>query len=775
VDTAVAAVERLPALRLHNGMVIGTRFGHYLILERIGAGGMGEVFKARDTRLDRLVALKVLAGRQAADPQHRARFAREARAIAALKHPNIVTVYSVEEEGETAFITMELVDGRRLADLIPPNGMALADLAAVAAPLVAAVAEAHAHGIVHRDLKPENVMIEKGGTVKVLDFGLAKLSTAEADVEPPASQRPATLTGAGMIFGTASYMSPEQAEGRPVDARSDVFSLGIVLYQMATGRRPFQGDSEVSILSAVLRDTPPPVGELRPDLPAAFSRLVEHCLAKDPAGRFADAGELAALLAAPEVGTPSAAGPDGGIRRRRVLAVVAAAAFVLLAAAAGWLLTQPRGGAAPAGGGVSIAVLPFANLSADPDSGYFSDGITEEITTKLAHIGGLRVASRTAAARYRASDLGPRAIARELGVDYLLEGSVRRAGDRVKIAAQLVAADTGFQAWSREFEGDMRDVFRLQEDTALEIAAALDLRLSPREQQAVRRRSTTNAQAFDAYLRGRSLLEYFDTPDRLAVARAHLERALQLDPGYPLALVGLSRVEAQYYRNLDPRPERLVRAEELARRALERDPELAEAHVALAQVHGNRYEYGEAAERCREAIRLDAANAYAWDLLSWALAYRQPPDAAGAEEAARRAITLQASLIGAYYHLGRALVLQQRHAEALQAFEQAKSLDPGFETADFGIAQVHLATGDPAAALAALARLRTTAGAPVVLALRASAHAAAGDAGTALAALDEALAVGYHDEAALRASPHLATLRADPRYAVLLRTHGLAP
>jgi TolB-like protein/Flp pilus assembly protein TadD len=755
--------------------VIGTRLGHYLILERIGAGGMGEVYKARDTRLDRLVALKLLPRRQASDPQHRARFAREARAIAALKHPNIVTVYSVEEDSGASFITMELVGGKRLSDLIPAGGMPLAELLAVATPLAAAVAEAHAHGIVHRDLKPENVMIEAGGAVKVLDFGLAKLSTLDAGDEPPAGSPPATLTGAGMIFGTAAYMSPEQAEGRPVDTRSDVFSLGIVLYQMATGRRPFQGDSEVSILSAVLRDTPPPVAELRPDLPAAISRIVERCLAKDPASRFADAGELAPLLAAAGAEPPRAAAPRGAGRAWRPRVAAAAAALVLAAAAAGWLLIRPRGGAAPPGGGVSIAVLPFANLSADPDSLYFSGGITEEITTKLARIGGLRVASRSAAARYRTSDLGPRAIARELGVDYLLEGSVRRAGERVKIAAQLVAADSGFQTWAREFEGDMGDVFRLQEDTALEIANALDLRLSPREQQAVRRRSTTNAQAFDAYLRGRALLEYFDTPDRLAAARTHLERALQLDPGYPLALVGLSRVEAQYYRNIDARPERLARAEELARRALERDPELAEAHVALAQVHGNRYEYGEAAERCREAIRLDAANAYAWDLLSWALAYRQPPDAAAAEEAARRAITLQASLIGAYYHLGRALLLQRRHAEALQAFEQAKSLDPAFETADFGIAQVHLAAGDPAAALAALARLRTTAKAPVVLALGASAHAAAGHTDAALAALGEAFAAGYRDEAALRANPHLAALRADPRWAALLRSHGLAP
>ena len=757
-----------------NGSVIGTRLGHYLILERLGAGGMGEVFKARDTRLDRLVAIKLLPGRQASDPQHRARFEREARAIAALKHPNIVTVYSVEEANGTSFITMELIEGRRLTDLIPAGGLALADLMRVALPIARAVGEAHAQGVVHRDLKPENVMVEANGTVKVLDFGLAKLRVGTEGDAAARAEQPPTLTSEGMIFGTAAYMSPEQAEGKRVDARSDVFSLGVLLFQMATGRRPFRGDSEVSILSAILRDTPQPISELKPELPRELSRIVQRCLQKDPAARFADAGELAGVLAAMVAAATPAAAPNRPAVRRRALAAVAAG-VVLAAAGAGWLVSTRRSAAPADSAGVSIAVLPFENLSADPDSRYFSDGITEEITTKLARIGSLRVTSRTAAARFRASTSGPQEIGRQLGVAYLLEGSVRRAGERVKIAAQLVAAANGFQVWAQEFEGDMGDVFRLQEDTALEIAGALDLRLSPREQQAVRRRLTTNPQAFDAYLRGRSLLEYFDTPDRLEAARAHLERALQLDPGYPLALVGLSRVEAQYYRNIDARPERLARAEELARRALERDPELAEAHVALAQVHGNRYQYAEAAQQCRDAIRLDANNAYAWDLLSWALAYRQPPDAAGAEEAARRAITLQASLIGAYYHLGRALLLQQRYPEAMQAFEQAKSLDPSFETADFGIAQVHLSEGDPAAAQRALDRLKTTANAPVVLALRVAACAAAGDHDAALSALAAALRSGYRDEAALRSSPHLATLRADPRYAALLRSRGLEP
>jgi eukaryotic-like serine/threonine-protein kinase len=757
-----------------NGFVIGTTLGHYLILDRLGAGGMGEVYTARDTRLDRLVALKLLPLRHAGDPASRARFQREARAIAALKHPNIVTVHAVEEVGDSYFIVMELVEGKRLGELIPAGGMAFPDLLRVAIPLARAVGAAHAQGIVHRDLKPENVMFDGTGTLKVLDFGLAKLHGSLHADEVARPDRSPSVTSAGMVFGTAAYMSPEQAEGKTVDPRSDVFALGIVLFQMAIGKRPFEGDSEISVLSSILRDAPPRLADVRPELPPVLSRIVQRCLAKDPAERFANATEVAEALAALEPATAPMRTQRPPSRHWPVLAAGAAAVLLV---AAGALLWSPlrRSVLATTSADVSIAVLPFANLSADPDSLYFSDGITEEITAKLARIGGVRVASRTAAARFRATTRDPREIGSELGVRYLLTGSVRRAGDRVRIDAQLVAAGTGFQAWSQQFDGDLSDVFRLQEETALDIADALDVRLSAREQQAVRRRPTGNPQAYDAYLRGRALLEYFDTPDRLAAAQRHLVRALELDPDFPLALVGLSRVEAQYYRNLDADPARLRRAESLAQRALSRDPELAEAHVALAQVHGNRYEYQEATEHCRDAIRIEPTNAYAWDLLSWALAYRQPPDAAGAADAARRAITLQASLIGAYYHLGRALTIQARYDEAMAAFAQATALDPSFETADFGVAQVLLARGKPGEALAALERLKTTAGAPVVLALRASIQAASGNRDAALATLAAALEIGYRDEAALRANPHLALLRSDPRYAALLRKYRLEP
>ena len=756
--------------------LVGLTLGHYRVEARLGGGGMGEVFLAEDRRLSRKVALKVLPDKLARAAEPRARFEREARTIAALNHPNIVTIHSVEEASGVVFLTMELVEGQTLAGLIPAGGLAVERILELARPLTEAVAAAHRAGITHRDLKPENVMVDSRGRVKVVDFGLAKLDQSALRGGDPDAPTLQVQSEQGVVVGTVSYMSPEQAEGRAVDARSDVFSLGVLLYQMATGKLPFEGGSAVGVLSSILRDEAPSISSVRPALPRALSRVVSRCLAKDPALRYPSAAELHDDLRRVD--------PHGApVCRLSRLPRAARAGLVVLAlgaAAAAVLVLRPRppaapGGAAPRASRPSVAVLPLANLSPDPENAYFSDGISEEITSKLSRMSGLVVAPPSAAARYRGQAVDARKVGRALGVDYLLEGSVRKADRRVRVSARLVSTQTGFQLWAEELDGELDDVFRVQEEMALRIAEALDLRLSPGEQQAVRRRYTKNPQAYDAYLRGRALVEYFMDPAKLETARTHLEQALELDPDYPLALVGLSRVEAQYHRNLDPSPQRLAKAERLAQRALELEPRLAEAHVALGQVLGNRYEYAQAAERFRQAIQLEPENPYAWDLLSWALAYRQPPDLQGAEEAARRAIGLQASLIGAHYHLGRALLLQGRFDEAIAAFEQSKSLDANFESADFGIAQVHLTRGDYRAAREAMKRVTRGRDSPVIMVQEVFIRAGLGETDAALALLDRVLAAGYRDGAALRSSPHLAALRSHPRYGALLRKHGLTP
>ncbi len=748
-----------------------------MIEETLGKGGMGEVFLATDLNLGRKVALKVLSSTMALQAEHRARFEREARAVAALNHPNIVTIYSVEEADGVHFITMELVEGHALSELIPESGFSFDRLMELAVPLTDAVSAAHSAGITHRDLKPENIMVTQDGRIKVLDFGLAKLREVVTDDPDVTLPDRVGVTESGKILGTVAFMSPEQAEGKSVGPSSDVFSLGIILFTMATGHKPFKGDSHISTILSIVRDTPPEVEAVNPGQPSGFSSVVAQCLQKNPNKRFATARELGDRLRHLGRNLPPADRPARRLRallaRPAVLLWLALAAVVL---GGGWFVFfgNWQTGSTASKNTHSIAVLPFQNLSGGDETDYFSDGVTAEITSKLSRIQNLDVTSLTSTARFRDSTEDIRVIGQDLGVRYLLEGTVRKVRNRVRITAQLVDAENGFQLWSEDFEGELDDVFGVQEETALQIAEALDLRLSPSEQQAVLRRFTANPQAYDAYLRGRALVEYFATPKKLEDAGRYFERALELDPDYTLALVGLSRVEAQWYRNIDPRKERLQRAERLALRAIELEPQLSEAHLAMGQVLANQYRYSDAAARFRQAIRIDPDNAYAWDLLSWVLAYQQPPDPEAAEEASRTSISLQASLIGAHYHLGRALLLQDRYVEAIAAFTQAKNLDPDFETADFGIAQVLIAKGQYREALEHIESLTEIAESPVVKVQAARAHEALGDRDLALESLNGALSSGYEDLETLHHIPELTPLRQDPRYHEMLVSHGLA-
>ncbi|MDA2914457.1 tetratricopeptide repeat protein, partial [Acidobacteriia bacterium AH_259_A11_L15] len=406
---------------------------------------------------------------------------------------------------------------------------------------------------------------------------------------------------------------------------------------------------------------------------------------------------------------------------------------------------------------------------------YFSDGMTEEIISKLSRIQELHVASRTSVMRYKGTTKDIKDIGQELGVRYILEGSVRKAGNRVRITAQLIDTSTGFHLWSDDFDGELQDVFAVQEETALSIADALNLQLNPQEQQAVQRRYTENPQAYDAYLRGRALAGYTTSPEKLEVARGYFERALQLEPDYAPALAGLARIEGLYYRNLDPNPERLRRAEQLARQTLALDPQLAEAHVALGIVYAGRYEYARAAEKFRQAVTLEPDNPYAWDMLSWALAYQQPPDAQGAEEAAREAIRLQPTFFNAYYHLGRGLLLQNRYSEAIAAFEHALELNPAHSNAHFGLAHVYLAQGNYERALAELEKMLRSRESPVVLVQFCSVYAMQGEKEKALAELEKALENGYRDFAYLDSSPYFDSLRDDPRFQQLLARYRNQP
>ncbi len=747
----------------------GRTIAHYRVGEKLGSGGMGVVYRAEDTRLGRSVALKFLPAEFSRDRLALERFRREARAASALNHPNICTIYDIGEADGQHFIAMELLEGQTLGSRIGGRPMPMEQVLELVLQIADAFDVAHAKGIVHRDIKPANLFVTPRGQAKILDFGLAKVGAEEKGVSVAETESGNALTNPGAVVGTVAYMSPEQVRGEELDARSDLFSLAAVVYEMVTGRRAFAGNTSGVVSSEILEKAPAPPRSVNPALTPRLEDILAKGLEKDRKLRYQSAAELAADLKRMKRDSESAVMEKRpAMRKPHWAAALAALALLGVAwySASTWLKPRPAPPAASAER-LSLAVLKLKNLSGGTENEYFSDGMTEEINTKLSRMKGMKVASQASVARLKGSD--PKEIGKELGVRYVLDGSVRHAGNQVRITVQLIDASNGFQLWADDFQGDVKDVFGLQEQTAMKIAEALNVHLSPQEQKAVLRRYTSNAAAYEAYLRGKALVEYFDRPEKLEAARRNFEQALRSDPDYTLALTGLSRVESQYYRSVDGDLAHLKKAEELSKRALALDPQLAEAHLALGEVYGIRYDYIRGVQLFREAVRLDPDNAYAWDMLSWAAAYLQPPDAAGAENAAREAIRLQPSLFGAHYHLGRALLLQKRFPEAIAAMQQAKEISPDSIAGDSGIAQVYLAQGKYDSAIALLQKTpRMTTIFRVQLA---TAYAGRGDKAKALAELQTSLAAGYRDFAALDASEPLASLRGDPKYQELLNRY----
>jgi TolB-like protein/Tfp pilus assembly protein PilF len=540
------------------GYLIGRTLAHYRITAALGAGGMGEVYRATDTRLGRDVALKVLPAEMASSPERLERFRREAKALAALDHPGIVTVHSVEEADGVHFLTMQLVEGQPLDRLIPEGGLPVDRLVAIGTALAEALAAAHEKGIVHRDLKPANVVVAEGGSVKVLDFGLAKMSAgyAAADSALPTEAQ----TRDGVVMGTVPYMSPEQVSGRPVDRRTDVFSLGVVLYEMASGRRPFKGSSTAELASAILRDAPPVVTELRPELPPEVGRIIRRCLEKDPRQRLQTArdvgNELLELRRSTSAPSRPAARMDSGAARREE--------------------------------GFWVAVLPFKHRGTDPGMEALAEGLTEDIVTGFSRFSYLRVISRSSTPSTSGESLDVRSVGQELGARYVMEGSVRQAGSTLRIAAQLVDAASGAHLWAetynRPFEPDR--IFELLDEVVPRIVSTVaDMNgiLPHTMSEALRSRDLGQLTPYEALLRGFGYYERIDA-DEHAVVRDVLERAVRQAPDHADCWALLSMLYAEEHKHaFNERPDPLGRALDAARRAVAAAPSNNLAYHMLAQ------------------------------------------------------------------------------------------------------------------------------------------------------------------------------------------------
>ena len=757
----------------------GTRLGPYEIVAPLGAGGMGEVYRARDTRLGREVAVKVLPAEVGSSPHRLARFEREAMTVARLNHPNIVVLHSIEEDGGTRFLTMELVEGRSLAALVAPGGLPLVQVLDLAIPLADALTAAHEKGVVHRDLKPANVMVTREGRVKVLDFGLAKLAQVDADLgATQAATLAAPISDAGQVVGTVPYMAPEQLRGETADARSDLFSLGVVMYELAGGRRPFAGQSQAEIGSAILRDAPPSLASLRPDLPGELVHIIERCLEKNPRERVQTALDVLNELRS--------------LRR-----------------------TLERGAPAPkpvADKLASIAVLPFVNRSASADDEYFSDGLADELLSVLARIKGLRVTARTSAFQFKGRNEDLAVIGQKLNVATILEGSVRKAGNRVRISVQLVKVSDGYQLWSETYDRTFEDIFAVQDDIAQSVVKELrrtllgeeaDSQASDEAKADVARAArgrATDPEAHRLGLLARHLLDRLTREDT-AKAVEYLKQALDRDPESALAWLDLSRARAnQAGFGWAPVAQGYGRAREAAERALALEPDLAEGHSALGWLRmyhdrdwrgaaasyaralelaprnanvlrragvlaGNRGHFGEAIVLYRRALEHDPLSASGYHNLG--LSLHNIDRFEEAEAAFRKTLELSPQRVVTRSHLSMTLLALGRSEEALAEANR----EPEEQFRLWALAILHHSLGHRAESDGALQKL--IAGHATLAAYQiADVYATRGEVDRAFEWLERAHAQSDGGLVELKVSPRLRSLHGDPRWGAFLRKMG---
>jgi serine/threonine protein kinase/Flp pilus assembly protein TadD len=727
--------------------MIGETLSHYRIVSKIGAGGMGEVYLAEDTRLDRKIALKLLLQEFVANEDRLRRFIQEAKAAAALNHPNIAHIYEVGEADGAHYIAMEYVDGDTLTTKMQRDRCPLAVLLKYLSQTAEGLAKAHAAGIVHRDLKPDNIMITSDGYAKILDFGLAKLienqrSSITTEDDATAIMRAQPMSAAGTVMGTVGYMSPEQAQGKPVDQRSDIFSFGCILYEATTGRRPFEGDSAIDTLHKIIYSTVPAVTDFNPDAPTDLQRIIRRCLAKEPEKRYQTIRDVANDLedlrreidvdlengrsnppayatAAGAVASQTTAGQReigdvhptstssaeylvGEIKQHR-LGIAVILALLLAVGVVGYVAFFTRAKSAAI---ESIAVMPFVNASGNADVEYLSDGMTETLISSLSQLPKLNVKARSSVFRYKGQEFDLRKIAQELKVQAILTGRVVQRGEQLTLSLELVEVQTENVVWSEQYNRKQSDLLTLQSEIARDVSGKLKTRLTGTDEAKVTKNYTTNPEAYQFYLKGRF---YWNkrTPDALKQAIEFYNQAIEKDPNYALAYSGLAETYVIFAgHGVASAKDSMPQAKAAALRALELDNSLAEAHSALGW-YLNYYEWDRigAEQSFQRAIELNPNYATAYDWLgSEALAPRKRFDEALVSQRRAEELDPLSPVISA--NVSWTLFFARRYDEAIAQLNRTLALDPNFSIAHANLSWAFSAKGMHREAIAEIRKAR---------------------------------------------------------------------
>ncbi len=620
---------------------------HYKILEKIGEGGMGVVYKAEDTKLKRTVALKFLSPELMRDSEAKERFIQEAQAAAALDHPNICTVHEIDESDDQTYIAMAYVEGLSLKDKIKAGKLELEEIVNITSQIAEGLSAAHKKGITHRDIKPANIMLTEEGPVKIMDFGLAKLSWG------------VDLTKTSTIMGTVAYMSPEQASGEKADHRTDIWSLGCVLYEMLAGQRPFKGTYDQAAIYAILNEDPEPIASLRERLPVSFEMILFTCLQKDPRNRYKDMDALFSDLRSIDLED-----------KTQVLTAVHA-------------FDEPP----------SIAVLPFVNMSADPENEYFSDGLSESIINSLTKIKDFKVVARTSAFSFKGKDVDIRDVGKQLGVNKVLEGSVQKVGNRLRITAQLINVADGYHLWSERFDRNMDDVFAIQDEISLAVVDNLKLKLLKGEKTRLVKRYTNDPEAYTFYLQGR----YFynkRTQEDLNRSVEYFERALAKDPKFALPYAGLADSYATFgFYHWCPFEEAHAKSKEYALKGLEVDDSVGETHAAYANcIMWFEFKWAEAEKEYKRAIELSPSDVEARHMYAHVLECSGRFDEAIHEMG--NALELEPLSVILNHCMGNILLYSGDYEGAIEMFQKTIEMDPGFPLQYFWLGRAYIQTGE---------------------------------------------------------------------------------